>query len=380
MRILHTSDWHVGRTMRGKSRAAEHEAVLLEVTGVAEAQEVDLVLVGGDLFDLAAPSPQSEQIVYQTLLGLAEIAPVVIVAGNHDHPRRLEAVAPLLELGRVTVASHPRPAAEGGVIRMKAASGESARLALLPFISQRYVVRADDLMGLGRSAHGGKYAERVREIIVHLTQDLSTNEVNIVVGHVMVAGGELGGGERQAHTVFDYVVPAQAFPGALTYAALGHLHRAQRVPAPCPTWYSGSPLQLDFGETEDPKGVLLVEAEPGLPAHVTQIPITSGRRLFKIAGTLAEIEAAAPSTEDAYVRVELHEPARAGLADQIREMIPEAIDVVLVSPEKLDDVERPPRLGRPPHELVAEYLTSEGVEDDKVVALFRELMETAGAP
>src|SRR5690349_2130715 len=96
MKILHTADWHVGKTVRGHSRADEHRAVLDELVAVAEAREVDLVIVAGDLFDTASPTPESEQIVYQALLGLrATGAQVVVIAGNHDNPHRLLAVAPL---------------------------------------------------------------------------------------------------------------------------------------------------------------------------------------------------------------------------------------------------------------------------------------------
>ncbi len=155
MKILHTSDWHVGRTIRGRSRAEEHRAVLDEIAGLAATEAVDLVLVAGDLFDLVAPSAESEEIVFRALLDLAGIAPVVIVAGNHDHPRRLEAVAPLLELGRVRVGATLRRPDEGGVVRVETSSGQTARIALIPFVSQRAIVSADDLMELDPDQHGG---------------------------------------------------------------------------------------------------------------------------------------------------------------------------------------------------------------------------------
>ena len=102
MRILHTSDWHVGRTVRGRSRADEHRAVLDEIAGIAHEREVDLILVAGDQFDTGAPSAESEAIVYRALLDLAATgAHVVVLAGNHDNPRRWAAIRPLLELGNV---------------------------------------------------------------------------------------------------------------------------------------------------------------------------------------------------------------------------------------------------------------------------------------
>ena len=97
MRLLHTADWHVGRAIRGHSRADEHRAVLSEIAGLAAEHQVDVVLIAGDQFDTAAPSAEAEQIVYRALLDLAATgAQVVLVAGNHDNPRRWGAIAPLL--------------------------------------------------------------------------------------------------------------------------------------------------------------------------------------------------------------------------------------------------------------------------------------------
>ncbi|HEY5578736.1 MAG TPA: exonuclease subunit SbcD [Acidimicrobiia bacterium] len=380
MRILHTSDWHVGRTLRGRSRLDEQRAVLAEIAGAAADHRVDLVLIAGDLFDQASPGPEAEELVYRVLLDLAAVAPVVIVAGNHDHPSRLRAVAPLLELGRVIVGSHLRRPEEGGVAEVRVASG-TARIAMVPFLSKRFVVKAADLMELDADQHSGAYAGRVAAILGSLTQGLSGEQVNVVLAHLMVAGGLLGGGEREAHTVFDYVVPAQAFPGSLNYVALGHLHRQQRVPASAPVWYSGSPLQLDFGETGDQKGVLVVEAEPGLPARVERVRLEAGRSLKVIRGTLLDIESLAGSTGDAYVRIELQEPPRAGLAEEVREMFPNAVDVALAPPQTdMDPDLHPPRLGRPPHDLFREYLVERGIDDEHVLELFDRLMEEADAP
>ncbi len=374
MKILHTSDWHVGRTIRGRSRADEHRAVLAEIAGIAASEDVDLVLVAGDLFDVVAPSAESEQIVFRALLDLADIAPVVAVAGNHDHPRRLEAVAPLLELGRVHVGSTLKRPDEGGVITVEAGSGETARIALVPFVSQRAIVSAGDLMALDPDQHGGKYAGRLAGVIAKLTEGVSLDRVNLVVAHLMVAGGTLGGGERSAHTIFDYAVSSQAFDGSLSYVALGHLHRPQKVPAPGPVWYSGSPLQMDFGETEDRKAVLLVEAEPGVPARVREVPLSAGRRLRRLRGTLDEIVALQDEVGDAYLRIELEETARVGLADEVRELFPDAVDVTIAAPEEARESSPPVRLGRPPHELFTEYLTQKNAFDERLIALFGELL------
>ncbi|MGH9390139.1 MAG: metallophosphoesterase family protein, partial [Vicinamibacteria bacterium] len=245
MRLLHTGDWHVGKTLRGKSRAEEHRQVLAEIAGITRDRKVDIVLVAGDLFDGAAPGPEAEEIVYRALLDLSRASEwVVVISGNHDNPRRLEAVEPLMRLTNIRVLSKPARPAEGGVLALQTKVG-AASIALLPFLSQRSIVKAQDLMSKEASQHAGDYAERATRVIEQLCAFLPPpSTVNVLLAHAMVHGGVLGGGERQAHTIFEYSIPVTAFPGSLHYVALGHLHRAQRLPAACPAWYSGSPLQL----------------------------------------------------------------------------------------------------------------------------------------
>ena len=147
MRLLHTADWHVGKTMRGRSRADEHRAVLEEIVGLAVEHKVDAVLVAGDLFDTTAPPPEAEKIVYAALLALARSVPhVVVISGNHDNPRRLEAIEPLLELTNIHALPGVARPTEGGVLLLETPAGEPLRIALLPFLSQRAIVRADELM------------------------------------------------------------------------------------------------------------------------------------------------------------------------------------------------------------------------------------------
>lgn len=382
MKLLHTGDWHVGKAIRGHSRAAEHDAVLAEITAIAAAEAVDLVIVAGDLFETAAPSPESEAIVYRHLLGLAATgAEVVVLAGNHDNPRRLAAVTPLLELGRVTLLAEPARPDEGGVVSFTTGAGERVNLGLLPFVSQRGIVRADELMGAQAADHAATYAERLRRLVDTLATALDDGDaVNLLAAHAMVAGGVLGGGERSAHTIFQYAVPATAFPASLHYVALGHLHRSQSVPAGCPAWYAGSPLALDFGEEADAKSVLVVEAEPGSPAAVRPVPLTAGRALRTVRGTLDQLADRAADLGDAWLRVEVDEPARAGLADEVRALLPHAVAVSARPVEAEGGATRAPRLGRSPDELFAEYLAEQDVEDPRLLALFRELHdELSGA-
>jgi exonuclease SbcD len=385
MKLLHTSDWHVGRTIRGRDRSDEHRAVLAEIGDVARAREVDLVVVAGDLFESAAPTPDAERIVYRALLDLAEVAPVVVVSGNHDNERRLAAVEPLLGLGRITTRALLAKPDEGGVLAYTSARGERINVALLPWLSHRHIVRGDDLMEHDADEHAGQYAERLARIVRTLTEGFTSDAVNVIAGHAMIFGGATGGGERLHHTLQDYCVSATAFPASAHYVALGHLHRAQQLGAQPPVWYCGSPLQLDFGETEDAKAVLVVEATPSTPAVVEQVPLASGRALRKLAGTMEQLAALAGTTGDDYLRIIVRAEARAGMADQVREMFGEtAVDVMIeTGADRALGLDPRAHEGKPPPQLFREYLDEKKAADERVVALFDELYEeehAAAAP
>lgn len=381
MRLLHTADWHVGRTIRGHSRADEHRAVLAEVAATAAERDVDIVLIAGDQFDSAAPSPEAEQIVYTALLDLARVgAQVVVVAGNHDNPRRWGAITPLLARTDVHAAATVRHPDRGGVLTLSTRGGETARIALLPFVSQRAIVKAEHLMAHDAGATASAYAERMSAVIARLTAGFAPDAVNVVLGHLTVTGGtpSLGGGERAAHTIFDYFVAPQAFPSTAHYVALGHLHLPHRIPGPAPLWYAGSPLALDFGEAErEHKAALLVDVALDTPATVEQVPLRAGRRLRTLRGSLDDLIARRDDIDpDAYLRLVLDEPPRTGLARMVRDEFPHAVDVT-ISAEAADpgDTTGQRDVHGSPLDLFARYLADHGAADDALTALFAQLLE-----
>ena len=378
MRFLHTGDWHVGKTLRGRSRADEHRAVLTEISEIADDQEVDAVLVAGDLFDTAAPGPESEEIVYETLLRLSRKRTVVVIAGNHDNPNRLNAVKPLLGLGNVIALPRVTRPEEGGVVELTGASDDRARVVLLPFVSQRGIVKAEALMSHDSDQHATEYAERLVNVLAQLCADADSTVVNIVLAHAMVHGGTMGGGERSAHTVFQYSIPTAAFPAEYHYVALGHLHRAQQLAGACPIHYSGSPLQLDFGETENAKSVNIVEAIAGQPASVEQMPLSGGRRLRRVSGSMETLAALVDTVGDDFLLVEVQESLRPGLADDVRGLLPNAVEVRVPLAEGASPETRS-RRGRAPQELFHDYLEDLGGGDEQVETLFNELLEDADA-
>ena len=395
MKLLHTSDWHVGKTIRGHSRIPEHEAVLTEIVTLADEHSVDLVIVAGDLFETATPTAEAESLVYRTLLQLLDTdAHVAVISGNHDNARRLRAVAPVFEaLGRIHLVTEPTRPDDGGVIRLSMPGGEQVRLAMLPFVSQRGVVRAKNLMEAAAYENTQAYADRMRLLIETLTAEFGSDTVNILAAHAFVYGGQLGGGERAAHFIDDYAISAQSFPVTASYVALGHVHRPQRIPGAAPIHYCGSPLQLDFGEEDQRKQVNLVEIEPGVPPVVTHASLSGGRTLRTLRGTVAELREFAArgkdgslaeddslaedgsSADDAWLRVMVQEPRRAGLADEVRELFGERVVDVRMDDPTPQRKQRVARKGRVPTELFDEFLTERNIADERVRAMFAELLD-----
>jgi DNA repair protein SbcD/Mre11 len=385
MKFLHTADWHVGKTLKGRDRLDEQRAVLAEIASIAEANEVDAVLVAGDVYDLSAPSAPAQQLVVQALLRMRRAgAEVIVIAGNHDHGPTFEAYRPLMGVAGITLAGTVRPADRGGVIRFTARSdGADTQVAVLPFLSQRYAVRAAEIVANTPSENVRAYDEQVRQVIGSLTGSFSGDTVNLVMSHITCVGGKFGGGERSAQSIFEYSVPASVFPVSAHYVALGHLHRRQALPAPAPVHYSGAPLAVDFGEQDNASVVCLVEAAPGVPARISDIPVTAGRRLRTVHGTLAELEAQAGVYGDDYLRVYLREPTRAGLRDDAVEILPNALEV-RIDPEFAPQPEKTTSAGeartaRTPGQLFADYCATRDVSDPRVAALFGELHDEVTA-
>jgi exonuclease SbcD len=386
MKFLHTADWHVGKTLKGRDRLDEQRAVLDEIAALAEAHQVDAVLVAGDVYDLSAPSALAQQAVVRALLRMRQAgAEVIVIAGNHDHGPTFEAYRPLMGVAGITLAGMYKSPDRGGVIRFRARSdGADTQVAVLPFLSQRYAVRAAEIAANSPSENVRAYDEQVRQVIAALTGGFSGDTVNLVMSHLTCVGGLFGGGERSAQSIFEYSVPASIFPVSAHYVALGHLHRRQALPAPAPVHYSGAPLAVDFGEQGNTSVVCLVEAGPAIPARITDLPVTSGRRLRTVHGTLAELEALADGYGDDYLRVYLREATRAGLRDDTLAVLPNALEV-RIDPEFAPQADTPARPApargtRTPAQLFADYCGTRDVSDPRVAALFGELHDevTAG--
>jgi DNA repair protein SbcD/Mre11 len=377
MKILHTSDWHIGKILKGQSRVEEQVAVLGEIVAIAAAERPDLVIVAGDLYETAAPTADTKKIVVRALSALRRNAgAVVAIAGNHDHGAEIDALRPWADEAGVTLRGSVGKATDHLVTGLTS-DGEAWRMAALPFVSQRFAVRASEMFELSSAEASATSADHVARLYAALTSEFDdgSETVNLAAAHLTVVGGKLGGGERDAHTIEAYAVPSMVFPASTHYVALGHLHRRQQVVGPCPIHYSGSPLAIDFGEEDNVPSVSIVDVTAGTAAKVRPVRITSAVPLRTLRGSLAELSAAKIDPA-AWLRVYVREKPRAGLKEDVQALLPRALEVridVDALPE-LDTASRSaPRTGRSPNELFGEYLTAKGVADPAVGALFDRL-------
>lgn len=387
MRLLHTADWHLGRTIRGRSRVPEFEAVLDEVCGIAIDEGVDVFLVAGDIWDTMSPAPDADRLLYAALRRLVEAKiDVVLVAGNHDNPKRLAAFANLADLLGVHVQHTVRRWDAGGTLRIER-GGETMCIAAVPWVPEGRALKADEILGPEFESFQ-QYADFVDRIYRQATQGFQAGAINVFASHVFVDGASislLDGSERRLHIGQTYAVAPSVLPGHAQYVALGHVHEPQVVlGAPNnAAMYSGSLLQLDFGERNQQKIVRIVDLAPGRPPQVRDVPLTTGRRLAEVRGTFEEVVAhGAALGGDVYLRAVVTIPRpEPGLAQRIREALPNCVDVRVDALEAPEERETVPLATLTPQDLFVRYYERQHGAPPKqeLLALFREVLEEATA-
>jgi exonuclease SbcD len=301
MKILHTADWHLGKRLDAFSRFDEQRQVLDEICQIAEAEDVDAVLVAGDLFDTLHPTAEATELLYSTLCRLSAggTRAVVAIAGNHDSPERIDVpdsmarTCGILFVGFPNADIKPYRTPEGlhtlrldrGFVELKLPRHDAPlRLLLTPYANE---LRLKTFLGTEAPDAA------LREVLAahwHRLADTYCDEagVNLLMTHLFFvpASGEVPeepDGERSIlHVGGASAVYAADVPPQIRYVALGHLHRFQTIAEqPCPVVYSSSPLAYSFAEAGQTKYVVVVEAEPGQPVSYRPVALTSGKSLKK---------------------------------------------------------------------------------------------------
>jgi DNA repair protein SbcD/Mre11 len=340
MRVLHTADWHAGRIWKSQDRLSELQHILEHLGDFVEREHIDLLLMSGDVFESQMPSPEAERAVssFFKRLGGAGV-PSIVIAGNHDHPLRMDTWGLLAEFVGVQARGLPRRSAEGGLIEVTTRSGEVACVAAVPWASPGRIVEA---LTLARDETLAKqqYADAMQRILSHLEQGFRHDTVNLVVAHSYIAGAKGCGSERIVTLGDEWAATAQCLPASAQYVALGHIHRPQRIDAAGPhTQYAGSPMQLDFGEVGDEKSFVVVDVAPRKPPKVGRVQYQGAVQLGQWAGTMTELERDADTLSHfgfLKVRITLDTPMP-DLNRRARQILPNIVVVDAVLPESVTE-------------------------------------------
>jgi DNA repair protein SbcD/Mre11 len=291
--------------------------------------------VAGDIFDNKNPSAEAEEAIYDFFLNIKEI-PSVVIAGNHDSPQRLEALRQLLKLANVHMLGQPRIASQGGVFDI-AVKNEVARIAALPFVSERRIVKVAELIDMDVGQQLERYQENMRKLISNVCTSFDDDMVNILMMHATMDGATLSHSEYTFHSSETYALKPDILPIGANYVALGHIHKPQGIKNFSENLggYSGSIVQLDFGEAEG-KRVCIIEAEAGRPTQVKEIKLKGGKRLKRVSLEYQDLERKHFDLVEFPGYLKLHvklDQPRPGLKDRIKQSLPNVLAVELEMPE-----------------------------------------------
>ena len=290
MKILHTSDWHIGKRLMGRERLDEQSAVLDEIIEICEREQIELVLLAGDVFDTYTPCAEAEDLFFKKIKKVAGTSrTVLIISGNHDDGVRLSAVAPLSEEQGIYVVGNARntiptqaetsfengrklrPIASGkGYVIFENIDGEKAFISTLPYPNEaRFKEAKSDL----------PYIEQMKKWIEEGESGNVDGLPSIFMAHIFVAGGACSESEREIDLGGARAIPIDALPKS-DYIALGHLHKKQHM-GKNHCYYSGSPLQYSFDESAD-KGVKVFNLTKNGVEDLKDCPLQSGKKLIRL--------------------------------------------------------------------------------------------------
>ena len=300
MKIIHTSDWHLGRSLYGRKRYEEFEAFLDWLGNMLEEENIDVLLVAGDVFDNTAPSNRAQEMYYRFLCRAAESScrHVVITAGNHDSPSFLNAPRELLRHLQVYIVGSVGDSPDDEVLVLENDQGEAELIiCAVPYLRDRDIRRVES--GESLEDKDRKLVEGIREHYALVGSRAESIQAGlkkpvpiVAMGHLFAAGGKTveGDGVRELYVGSLAHVGIDIFPASIDYLALGHLHAAQMVGGNEKYRYSGSPLPMGFGEANREKIVLQVIFSED-QSEITPIPVLLGQTLHSIRGDWEQIKA-----------------------------------------------------------------------------------------
>ncbi len=381
MKLLHTSDWHLGKRLMEAERLGEQIAALDEIVSICEEEQVELVLVAGDVFDTYLPSAEAEEAFFAAVKKLAgDSRAVVLVSGNHDDGIRLAASAPVCaDEGVYIFGNRPVCFPVGGNRPVKVVASGERYLLFENERGERVYINALPYPNEARMREGKSdesYSERAARWIEKGNAGYDGKTPYVLLTHLFVLGGVTSEGERGIDLGGARVVPPEVLP-KYGYTALGHLHKKQRVGENA--YYSGSLLQYSFDEANIRKCVMLLEARDGKVVLEKEIPLNSGKRLVRLeARGVADAVKLLKNYDNTLIELtlQLTAPLTAGETRDLREANEGLVS--LITRVNTDEVrETVLRSALSPEELFGQYYTSKFGEDapEELKTAFLALLE-----
>jgi exonuclease SbcD len=291
MKIVHTADWHIGKKLHKHDLSEDFDLFINWLTKFIEDEKVELLLISGDVFDLANPSSEARRQYYRALIRLQKLnCKIIATGGNHDSPAMLDAPQEIMRALDLSIIGGLPQDLDEVIIPVKNKSGETELVvAAIPYLRD-----ADLRSGEQASNHEDRIEairlgiERVFTEAAAICRQNYPGTPAIAMGHLYTAGIESSESERDIQIGNLAAFRASQFGSYYEYLALGHIHKPQKVSAEKPVFYSGSPFPLSFSERADEKRILLLDTNTSYEPESITIP--SFRKLIKLSGNLSELE------------------------------------------------------------------------------------------
>jgi len=292
MRIIHTSDWHIGHRLYENDRSNEFKDFTLWLLNLIDKEKIDVLIISGDIFDIPSPSNSALEIYYNFLIKLnaTYCSNVIITAGNHDSPSTLEAPKELLKYLNISIIGKLPDNINDLLFEVKDKNDNKAIIAAIPFLRER---------DIRKTKAGETFEEKINSIrtgianifnqVAENTKEYRSNNIPIIAtGHLFVLGSVSSDTERDIQVGNQGAVPISSLPKEIDYYAFGHIHKPQKLSDLPLMYYSGSAIEISFAETKYDKKIIILDIENG-NISTNEVIIPKFRKLISLKGTFNDI-------------------------------------------------------------------------------------------
>lgn len=370
MRILHTGDWHIGITRWGIDRSEEVFKSIEFIVDVVKREDIDVILIAGDLFDHRMPKGENLHRTAEILQKLGEEGrKVIVITGNHDWKELA------ISLGIFSSLANVHFLTGIGVKSFRTRRGEVLRVGSLPYLWER------DFLHIGDDVtRREKLGEHLHRRLEEINQGFLPDSINVLLGHIFVEGALLGSAVKLSFSS-NFAIPPSWFPNRAHYIALGHAHKPQNIEgSPAPAYYCGSIIRIDFSEVDDKKYINIIDVKPDRIANVEKVEIPC-KELMELEFKISQLDSTAVMVKDfeGYIKARIFmDVLEKNPVSRVKQLIPNCVEVETIYQPEIKKDKHQIDLTLEPSKLFSHYLSlKDGKVDDEVIKVFEELYREA---